>query len=436
MSKCAICLMVFMASTLSTAVLASPPTVIKAVPDNGATDVDPSITELRITFDQPMNQGGFSFVGGGPNFPGNGRAHWIDDKTCVLPIALRPDQEFSLSINSETFRNFQSKAGEPATPYPITFDTAAAAGAAKSPPLTPDVNDAAIAKLREDLQKDYAYLDVHKVDWDQAFADAKPALEAAKTSRQFAVAAGKMLARANDMHIWLSAGQQIVPAAIRRIDPNCRVATLMRAVPNFTMKNGPVATGMFDGGIAYVLIGGFSSDASTLVPALDALANATAIIVDVRTNSGGDEDVAQQFAGCFVTLPQPYAQDIIRQGGRDSPLLQRVLQPNAQRPTFSGKVALLIGPENMSSCESFILMMKTSPNCTTIGAKTYGSSGNPKPHDLGNGVTVMLPSWRDLRLDGSLLEGTGITPDIPIDGGAGADDPILDRALALLRTGN
>jgi hypothetical protein len=434
MNRRAFGLAAFVASFLSTMALAAAPTVIKAIPDNGATDVNPAITELRITFDQPMDQGGFSFVGGGPNFPGSGRAHWIDDRTCVMPITLKPSHQYALSINSVTFQNFRSKQGEPATPYPIVFSTAAPANV---PPLTPKANDAALATLRDDLQNDYAYLDVHKVDWDQAFADAQPAIESAKTAPQFATAVGKVLAKANDLHIWLKVGDITVPSAIRRVDPNCRISSLARLVPNFSARNRQVITGQFDGGIAYVMIGGFAGDASTLTPALDALSGANAVIVDVRTNSGGDEDLAQQFAGCFITLPQPYAQDIIRQGGKDSPVLQRVLQPNAQHPTFSGKVALLIGPENMSSCESFIMMMKTSPNCTTIGAKTFGSSGNPKPHDLGNGVTVMLPSWRDLRLDGTLLEGTGITPDIPVDWGADpAADPVLDRALALLRNGN
>jgi hypothetical protein len=434
MNRRAFGLAAFVGSILSTVALAAPPTVIKAVPDNGATDVDPAITELRITFDQPMDRGGFSFVGGGPNFPGSGRAHWVDDRTCVMPMALKPDHPYALSINSVTFQNFRSKQGEPATPYPIMFSTAAPANV---PALTPKDNDAALARLRDDLQNDYAYLEVHKVDWDQALADSKETIESAKTPLQFATAVGKVLAKANDLHIWLKVGDITVPSAICRIDPNCRISTLARLVPNFSARNHQVITGQFDGGIAYIMIGGFTGDASILTPALDALTGANAVIVDVRPNSGGDEDLAQQFAGCFITLPQPYAQDIIHQGGKDSPILQRVLQPNAQRPTFSGKVALLIGPENMSSCESFILMMKTSPNCTTIGAKTYGSSGNPKPHDLGNGVTVMLPSWRDLRLDGTLLEGAGLTPDIPVDGGAdAADDPILDRALALLRNGN
>lgn len=86
----------------------------------------------------------------------------------------------------------------------------------------------------------------------------------------------------------------------------------------------------------------------------------------------------------------------------------------------------------MSSCESFLLMMKQVPNCKLIGEKSYGSSGNPKPYDLGNGVTVWLPSWKDLGPDGVCLEGQGIEPDIVVRASAQdlrVRDPVLEAAV-------
>ena len=50
-------------------VQAAAPKVEKTVPENGATEVDPAIKEIRVTFDQAMQQGGYSWVGGGPSFP-------------------------------------------------------------------------------------------------------------------------------------------------------------------------------------------------------------------------------------------------------------------------------------------------------------------------------------------------------------------------------
>jgi hypothetical protein len=65
------------------------------------------------------------------------------------------------------------------------------------------------------------------------------------------------------------------------------------------------------------------------------------------------------------------------------------------------------------------------------------TSGNPKPTELPNGVTVNLPSWKTMRPDGSCFEGEGIKPDVLIAPSAEvfADrDPVLDKALELART--
>jgi hypothetical protein len=58
--------------------------------------------------------------------------------------------------------------------------------------------------------------------------------------------------------------------------------------------------------------------------------------------------------------------------------------------------------------------------------------------DPGNQVTAYIPSWSDLRLDGTCLEGEGYAPDIEVKTNP-ADfeqrDPVLERTLQFLRTG-
>ena len=104
--------------------IAAPPKVVITSPDNGETDVSPDLKEIRVEFDQPMNPAG-SIVGGGENFPEiAGDMKWPNDKTIVIPVTLKPDHPYQLSINSDTFKGFRSKAGEPAEWYPISFHTA------------------------------------------------------------------------------------------------------------------------------------------------------------------------------------------------------------------------------------------------------------------------------------------------------------------------
>ncbi|MFH1741778.1 MAG: hypothetical protein ABIH23_22465 [bacterium] len=108
------------------AVMADPPKVIKATPDNGATDVDFNLKEIRVTFDQDMTIGpNYSWVGGGPTYPGDPskQPRWIDARTCVLPVQIQPNSEYWVSVNNERYQNFRSESGEPAEPYPIQFKT-------------------------------------------------------------------------------------------------------------------------------------------------------------------------------------------------------------------------------------------------------------------------------------------------------------------------
>lgn len=71
-----------------------------------------------------------------------------------------------------------------------------------------------------------------------------------------------------------------------------------------------------------------------------------------------------------------------------------------------------------------------------LGAATQGASGNPRPYDLGNGVTVYLPSWKSMLPDGTEFEGVGVEPDVQVPAvpqDFASHDPVLDAALKLLR---
>jgi C-terminal processing protease CtpA/Prc len=146
-----------------------------------------------------------------------------------------------------------------------------------------------------------------------------------------------------------------------------------------------------------------------------------------------------QLAGCFVNERRLYAKHVTRDpqapGDFTAPR-ERWLEPNAQQPHFGGRIAVLSGPVVISSGEAFLLMMKQVPGAVLVGAASQGSSGNPQPHDLRNGVTVFLPSWKSMTPDGQEIEGVGIAPDIAV--AATRDDfknadPVLEAALVHLR---
>lgn len=103
-----------------------PPVVVGTTPAAGTADVDPGLTAITVTFSEPMQDKSWSWVyesedsfpemAGDPSFdPGF--------TTCTLPVKLEPGKAYVIWINSDKFNYFKDMAGNPATPYKLTFST-------------------------------------------------------------------------------------------------------------------------------------------------------------------------------------------------------------------------------------------------------------------------------------------------------------------------
>jgi len=102
------------------------PNVIDTFPVSGSTDVDPSTLEIRVTFDEPMKDGNWSWAYSDKNkFPEmTGQPYYKPGHMInILPVKLEPNKDYEIWINSEKFKNFKDQAGNPATPYRLVFTT-------------------------------------------------------------------------------------------------------------------------------------------------------------------------------------------------------------------------------------------------------------------------------------------------------------------------
>lgn len=433
-----ICLM-----SLPIPAFAARPTVAKAEPDNGDKNVDPATRQIKIVFDQDMSRRGHSVCGGGETFPKLvGKPRWANQRTFILTVALEPNHDYRFSINCPSAQNFKNAKGESAVPYPIRFSTGPAKdGAAEL--STADLNAAAVKTLREMIDLHYAYRDRVVKDWDAQFKDYDTLLMDAKTPKRFAQVAAAMLGAAEDKHIHLLVDGESIPSFRRPMTPNMNPDLLPTLVPHYRQASGIVYTGMFDDGIGYARIDSWSTQDPRAYEAVYRMIgehpDMPGLVIDVRLNGGGSETLAGDLAGCFVDKRVVYAKHVNRNPSAEggfTPVHERVLEPNPGRPAYHGKVAVLSGPVVMSSCEAFVLMMKQAPNATVFGATTQGCSGNPRPYNLGNGVTVSLPSWKTMLPDGTEFEGIGVAPDIPVAASPidfTNHDPVLDAALKHLR---
>ncbi len=103
-----------------------PPVVVKTVPEAGTADVDPNLTEIKVTFSKDMKDGGWSWAQfTKESFPKmDSKIKYLADKrTCVLPVKLEPGKTYALWVNTDKFANFKDTDGRSAVPYLLVFKT-------------------------------------------------------------------------------------------------------------------------------------------------------------------------------------------------------------------------------------------------------------------------------------------------------------------------
>lgn len=385
-----------------------------------------------------MRASGQSICGGGATFPrvtGTPRWEKAADGTVrvlVLPVALEEEHAYRLSVNCSGAQNCRSATGEPAEITPVWFATGKAGEAPPAPP-TPDEQRAAYEALRRAVSERYSYRDLRVQDWDARLEAARRTLESARTRGAFARAAASVLAAAQDPHVSLRVGDAIMATVRASVRPNVDLARVAKLVPEFAWKNDAVGVGQFEDGVGYLAITRWSPEMmEPALSALDAWRSSPGVVIDVRANAGGDELAARSIASRFTRERAVYSKNQYREGDGFGPVLERTIEPARAESQCHARVVVLMGPVCMSSCESFLLMMRYGAKAPLIGAASRGSSGNPKPVELGNGVTVVLPTWRDMLPDGTLLEGRGVTPDESV-GWDDAGDEVLEAGLRRVR---
>lgn len=415
----------------------TPPAVVALDPPHGATAVDPGrVTRLQVTFDQDMDPSMHAVCGGGPSFPKVLGTSWENARTFVIDVKLAEDSVYSMDLSCAASSGFHGKTGQrlPATPWRI-----ATAGSR----LPDGAAEQALERLFLAIADRYSYRDRLGIDWGDLQRTRHDELVEAPSGAALALGLVDLLQVAQDPHISVQWKDATLPTYRRAVVANFDGRQLQKAFPKLARIGRIGAQARTEDGIGYVFVSSFDRDQrdefESVLEAVRSLLDCKALVLDVRANGGGDELMARRLAAFFVPGEKVYAAHRVRDpkaAGGFQERQDRRLRGNEPPDLFTGPVAVLMGPMNMSSCEAFLLMMKQSPQAVLVGVSSYGSSGNPQPHVIAPGLTVMLPSWQALRPDGSSFEGEGITPHIHVPLKATPDpehDPVLEEALLRLR---
>lgn len=313
--------------------------------------------------------------------------------------------------------------------------------ASQSSDFSSALAEQAFDQLWQAFDKDYAMFVLRpEVDWAKLRDEFRPRALASQSASEFANVCAEMLKPLRDLHLWLTLNGRGVPVFNRPRYSNANPAAC-RAILGDLKQEGRVAWAITGDKVGFLIIYGWNNDR---IPAqcdqvLNRMRDTRGLIVDVRLNGGGSEDLAREVAGRFLKSDFVYAYSQFRNGPKHTDLTRKFERSVSPRGPwrYDRPVVLLIGQKCMSSNESFIAMMSGDPNALIMGDHTCGSSGNPEIIKLPLNMTVSVPRWIDYLPDGTPLDERGFQPQVKFEPTPGAfdgnRDDLLTAALERLR---
>lgn len=104
---------------------------------------------------------------------------------------------------------------------------------------------------------------------------------------------------------------------------------------------------------------------------------------------------------------------------------------------FHGRVVVLVNEHTSSAGEMVAAFAEENQLATIVGSKTPGRLLSGRTFRVGSGYILGLPVAAYLTWQGTIIEGKGVTPQIPVELSANklmaGEDTQMERALALMK---
>ncbi len=174
---------------------------------------------------------------------------------------------------------------------------------------------------------------------------------------------------------------------------------------------------------------------------LATFASASALIVDIRDNGGGNMNVADNYISHFIgeTVTAGFISHKTGPGHSDFSAPRRMtVEPVAKPHLIWGKpVVVITNRSTFSAANYFAAVMKSLPHVTVVGATTGGGAGVPFSSELSCGWGVRFSACPVLDPAGNLTEfgvepSEGCAVDMDALDEFSGKDTILDFAVAML----
>ena len=160
--------------------------------------------------------------------------------------------------------------------------------------------------------------------------------------------------------------------------------------------------------------------------AMTFLADARAVIIDVRENGGGSGDFLSSY---FLPYPTQLSGSFSRQTGilTESWTSRDIgMAPRLDVPVF-----ILIGPNTFSAAEAFAYDMQSRKRATLIGEPSKGGAHSVDVFPVGDGFEFYISTERAVSpVSGGNWEGSGVIPDLRVPAASALEAALVEARKA------
>jgi len=172
---------------------------------------------------------------------------------------------------------------------------------------------------------------------------------------------------------------------------------------------------------------------SKFCDALTKFNNKSAIIIDLRGNTGGVLGTLVGLSGMMTEKPLMIGTSVYKVGSE--PMLALSKARN-----FKGKIVFLVDNQTVSAAEILSAGLQENSRALVVGQRTAGEALPAVTTPLATGAVLVYPVANFLTNKGKPLEGNGVEPDFTVELDRPSllkgKDPQMERALALIKEGS
>ncbi len=302
--------------------------------------------------------------------------------------------------------------------------------------------------LWQTYDRNYGIFTAKKVDWKALYEIYRPQVTAQTTDDELFDIMSGVLGHLNDNHVGLQYGDRRFRSGIlgemEMEDFSLDLIKEKYLEGKHETRVGDVFTyGWLSDDIGYFHFRGFGTlgeSRTTIDEIVEMFEGAKGLVVDVRSNGGGDDRVGKLIADRFADRKRHYMTTYTRNGPKHDDFSAPkywYVEPDGPKQ-FTKNVILLTHRFSVSAAENFALAMRVIPHVTVVGDATSGVFADVYRDELPNGWRFSVSYKLFVDHTGFCWEGIGVPADLRITNTKEdieqKRDKVLDFAVDLINT--